>query len=102
MLDNIFLCEKHQKNTFKNLISGEIMEKSSIKILIGLFIIGVIIILIFLNRTKTKNYLYQIFNVIINSTKLIFNYSWIYIFLCIIFSVFQGFFPIISLLIMQK
>ncbi len=78
------------------------MEKSSIKILIGLFIIGVIIILIFLNRTKTKNYLYQIFNVIINSTKLIFNYSWIYIFLCIIFSVFQGFFPIISLLIMQK
>ncbi|WP_236874811.1 ATP-binding cassette domain-containing protein [Clostridioides difficile] len=63
---------------------------------------GVIIILIFLNRTKTKNYLYQIFNVIINSTKLIFNYSWIYIFLCIIFSVFQGFFPIISLLIMQK
>ncbi|MBG0187610.1 ABC transporter ATP-binding protein [Clostridioides difficile] len=78
------------------------MEKSSIKILIGLFIIGRIIILIFLNRTKTKIYLYQIFNVIINSTKLIFNYSWIYIFLCIIFSVFQGFFPIISLLIMQK
>lgn len=70
-----------------------------ILLLLIFLLISAILLIIF---KKTKNFFNQIFSVLINSIKLIFSYSRRYIFISIIYSIFQGFCPIISLLIMQR
>lgn len=65
-------------------------------------IILIIFVIIFIFTKQIKDYLKQIFKILIKNINLIYKYNKFYIIISILFSIFKGILPIISILLLQK